>query len=362
MVLNTKVWIVQHKEADDGYSSEEEKALREASDILREGGLVAFPTETVYGLGANALDTEAVAGIFQAKGRPSDNPLIVHVANEEDLEALVLPYPTLAKRLMEQFWPGPLTLVLPVRPDVLSPLVTANLSTVGVRMPDHPVALELIKLAGCPVAAPSANRSGRPSPTLASHVFEDLSGLINGILDGGATGVGLESTVVELEGECGIRILRPGGVTEEALRHAFPDADILCEEESDGSVEQPRSPGMKYTHYAPKGELTIIQGPSDEVVVYVNEQIRQFKADGVKTGIMAFGERAGRYEADLVLDLGSENRLEEAAQRLYGALRQFDEAGIGRIWSEACAQEGIGGALMNRLLKAAGGEIIDLDK
>ncbi|MFF2889903.1 L-threonylcarbamoyladenylate synthase [Paenibacillus sp. NPDC057967] len=362
MAINTNVWIVQDKEQTASCDNKAGEALREAADILRQGGLVAFPTETVYGLGANALNTEAVSGIFQAKGRPSDNPLIVHVARETDLDALVLPYPPLAGRLMKRFWPGPLTIVLPVRPDVLSPLVTANLRTVGIRMPDHPVALELIKLAGCPVAAPSANRSGRPSPTVAGHVMEDLSGRIDGILDGGATGVGLESTVVELEGERGIRVLRPGGVTEEALRLAFPDAEIISEPESSAEPEKPRSPGMKYTHYAPKGELSIIQGQPEAVISYVNEQARQSKADGVVTGVLSFSERSSRYEADLVLDLGSESKLEEAAHRLYGALRQFDEAGIGRIWSEACLSEGIGGALMNRLVKAAGGTIIAIDK
>ncbi|REK69495.1 L-threonylcarbamoyladenylate synthase [Paenibacillus paeoniae] len=363
MALNTKVWIIQDKKAEEsGWTPTSEIALREAADRLRLGGLVAFPTETVYGLGANACSTEAVAGIYQAKGRPSDNPLIVHVASEADLDELVFPYPSLAGRLMERFWPGPLTIVLPVRPGVLSPLVTANLSTVGIRMPDHPAALELIQLAGCPVAAPSANRSGRPSPTVADHVLEDLNGRIDGIVDGGATGVGLESTVVELEGECAIRILRPGGVTAEALRLAFPDAEILYESEESSMSEQPRSPGMKYTHYAPKGELAVVQGQPDAVVAYVNEQARQYKENGVATGVLSFSERVCRYEADLVLDLGGQSRLEEAAQRLYGALRQFDEAGVSRIWAEACVPEGIGGALMNRLVKAAGGRIIDLDK
>lgn len=360
---NTKVWIVQDKQPNAaGKTDEMDESLHEAGDTLRLGGLVAFPTETVYGLGANALMTEAVEDIFQAKGRPSDNPLIVHVASETDLEELVLPYPPLAARLMERFWPGPLTIVLPVRPNVLSPLVTAGLPTVGVRKPDHPVALQLIKLAGCPVAAPSANRSGRPSPTLASHVLEDLAGRIDGIIDGGATGVGLESTVVELEGEHGIRILRPGGVTAEAIRLAFPDAEVISELESDAAPEQPRSPGMKYTHYAPKGELAIVQGKPEAVISYVNEQARQWKADGVTTGVLSFSERASRYDADLVLDLGSESRLEDAAHRLYSALRRFDEAGIGRIWSEACPAVGIGGALMNRLVKAAGGTIFELDK
>lgn len=367
-MIDTKLWQV------DGYGERESKheadpgtsisdPIGEAAETLRGGGLVAFPTETVYGLGADARISEAVAGIFKAKGRPSDNPLIVHIASVSQLEELLLPYPKLAAELMERFWPGPLTLVLPVRPHALSPLVTANLSTVGVRMPDHPAALELIERAGCPVAAPSANRSGRPSPTLASHVVEDLQGLIDGVIDGGATGVGLESTVIELADERTIRILRPGGVTEEALRDAFPNITVIGEQSHDEAAEHPRSPGMKYTHYAPKGELTVVQGASGErISSYVNEQANNARLSGKQTGVLAFSERIGEYNADLVLNLGSEKNLEEAAHRLYALLRKFDEAGIDRIWSEACPPEGLGGALMNRILKAAGGRVIRLDK
>lgn len=349
-MIDTKLWQV----ADP---------IGEAAETLRRGGLVAFPTETVYGLGADARSSEAVAGIFKAKGRPSDNPLIVHIASISQLDELLLPYPNLAEELMERFWPGPLTLVLPVRPRALSPLVTANLSTVGVRMPDHPVALELLERAGCPVAAPSANRSGRPSPTLASHVIEDLQGLIDGVIDGGATGVGLESTVIELADERTIRILRPGGVTEEALRKAFPHITVTGGKEEADSSETPRSPGMKYTHYAPKGELTVVLGRTEELITsYVNTQAEAAKLRGEQTGVLAFSERISEYNADIVLDLGSEKNLEEAAHRLYALLRKFDDAGIDRIWSEACPPEGLGGALMNRILKAAGGHVVRLDK
>lgn len=346
-MINTKRW---HGESVEG--------LREAAETLRGGGLVAFPTETVYGLGADARSSSAVADIFEAKGRPSDNPLIVHIAHSKQLEELVLPYPQLAEKLMERFWPGPLTIVLPVRPGALSPLVTANLPTVGVRIPDHSVALQLLAQSGCPVAAPSANLSGRPSPTLASHVMEDLNGRIAGIIDGGATGVGLESTVVELEGEQAIRILRPGGVTEEALREAVPDAAVLSGSDCGSAEEQPRSPGMKYAHYAPHGELTVVQGLPDDVVRYIRRQVEDSQLRGEKTGVLAFTERFFDYEAELVLDLGSEQRLGEAAHRLYAALRRFDEAGIGRIWSESCSLEGIGEAWMNRIVKAAGGRIV----
>ncbi|MFD0590576.1 L-threonylcarbamoyladenylate synthase [Paenibacillus sp. GCM10027627] len=356
MANTTSIWEAKEWNHNE-HNKQSEPSLQAAADVLREGGLVAFPTETVYGLGADARNSEAVAGIFAAKGRPSDNPLIVHIANVQQLNELLLPYPDLAKRLMDRFWPGPLTIVLPVRSGVLSPLVTANLSTVGVRMPDHPLALELIKLAGCPVAAPSANRSGRPSPTLASHVIEDLDGRIAGIIDGGATGVGLESTVLELE-DGAVRILRPGGVTEEDIRQAFPEVELIGAVDAEEEAEKPRSPGMKYTHYAPKGELAIVDGAPDAVAAYIAGQTEAAQRNGQTCGVLAFSENLSHYKADLVLDFGSSVKLEEAAHRLYAMLRAFDEAGIERIWAESAPSGGIGGALMNRLKKAAGGRFV----
>lgn len=349
----TKVWRVDH--TDEKFTSQ----LEQAAVLLREGGLVAFPTETVYGLGADARNTDAVKGIFTAKGRPSDNPLIVHIAHLGQLDELVLPYPQLAKTLMDKFWPGPLTIVLPARPNVLSRLVTAGLTTVGVRMPDHRTALELIELAGCPIAAPSANRSGKPSPTLAEHVLEDLNGHIDGVVDGGATGVGLESTVIELEGDHMIRILRPGGITQEELRLAAPAAII----ESADSLENesaPRSPGMKYTHYAPRGELQLVKGEPEAVIAYIREQVEAAQLRGELTGILAFEERIAAYSADTIVSCGSEAQLEAAAHRLYAALREFDAAGTQRIWAECCSKQGIGAALMNRMEKAAGNRIIEV--
>ncbi|SFF15183.1 L-threonylcarbamoyladenylate synthase [Paenibacillus algorifonticola] len=351
-MTTTKVWRMADEHA--------EESIAEAAELLRRGELVAFPTETVYGLGADARSSEAVAGIFQAKGRPSDNPLIVHIANISQLDELVLPYSTLAKQLMGQLWPGPLTLVLPVQPGAVSPLVTAGLSTVGVRMPSHPVALRLLAAAGCPVAAPSANRSGRPSPTLAEHVAEDLSGRISGIVDGGATGIGLESTVIELTGEQALRILRPGGVTVEQLREAAPQAEIDAPADAASAAEElaaPRSPGMKYTHYAPKGELSIVQGSSAaERIAYMQEQVAQAANAGLKAGVLVFDEQAAAMQGGsaFVLTYGSGQQLEQAAHRLYAALRQFDAEGVQRIWAEGCEPDGIGAALMNRLLKAAG--------
>ncbi|WP_054025478.1 L-threonylcarbamoyladenylate synthase [Bacillus sp. FJAT-28004] len=351
-MTKTNVWRVN--KAHDHQLREE---LSEAANQLREGGLIAFPTETVYGLGADARCTAAVERIFTAKGRPSDNPLIVHIANRKQLDELVLPYSELASSLMENFWPGPLTIVLPVRENALSPLVTAGLSTVGIRIPDHRTALALLEIADCPVAAPSANRSGRPSPTLAEHVLEDLDGRIDGLIDDGATGVGLESTVIELAGENSIRILRPGGITREALQKAAPSAAI-----DSASIEEPesapRSPGMKYTHYAPKGELELVQGDFEAVSAYIQDQVGAARERGEVTGVLAFEERLDRYDADYVFSLGSEEELGTAAHQLYAALRDFDGAGAQRIWAESCSEHGIGAALMNRLAKAAGNRII----
>lgn len=233
-----------------------EKGIREAAVLLQAGETVAFPTETVYGLGADARSTKAVEAVFAAKGRPSDNPLIVHVSDADQLEGMVAEINDTARALMNMFWPGPLTLVLPVVPQALSSRVTAGLDTVGVRMPDHPIALRLIAEAGCPLAAPSANRSGRPSPTLAQHVREDLEGRIGGILDGGPTGVGLESTVVQAADDGTVTILRPGGVTAEQLaavaRAVVLDPALAATPGEDADSPAPRSPGMKYTHYAPR--------------------------------------------------------------------------------------------------------------
>ncbi|MFB9326922.1 L-threonylcarbamoyladenylate synthase [Paenibacillus aurantiacus] len=429
--------------------------LAEAARLLREGQTVAFPTETVYGLGADARSDEAVARIFEAKGRPSDNPLIVHIADRAQLGALVLPWGELAERLMDRFWPGPLTLVLPAAPGAVSPRVTAGLDTVAVRMPSHPVALALIAAAGCPVAAPSANRSGRPSPTLAAHVAGDLAGRIAGIVDGGAAGVGLESTVVEIDGET-VRILRPGGVTAEELREVAPRVEYdavaapgagmevsvnasvgMSAEAASGSpaigggenlstavsdiaspgpdsaprrgsmaaIEQahdlaarpgeprrtssaaepayaqaarsdqavgpaqplglsadaalaPRSPGMKYAHYAPRGAMELVQGEADARRAYIQRAAHTARSRGDRTGILTFDEHAGGYEADDVISLGSLSRLDNAAQALYAALREFDDRGTQRIWAEAVPETGIGHALMNRLVKAAGHRVV----
>ncbi|WP_308722725.1 L-threonylcarbamoyladenylate synthase [Paenibacillus polysaccharolyticus] len=339
--------------------------LQAAAACLRQGETVAFPTETVYGLGADARSTEAVEAVFAAKGRPSDNPLIVHIAHRDQLHELVTEVNATAEALMAAFWPGPLTLVLPVRPGAVSPRVTAGLDTVAVRMPDHPVALPLIAAAACPVAAPSANRSGRPSPTLAAHVREDLDGRIGGIVDGGPTGVGVESTVVQAGDDGTVTILRPGGITAEQLSavaaRVATDPALLAEGSGgDSNSPAPRSPGMKYTHYAPAGALCVVEGPPVAVAAWTRAALAEAAQRGERTAVLAFAEHAEQYRADAVFSLGNASELQEAARRLYAALRSCDEQGATYIVAEACSREGLGAAVMNRLLKAAGNQLIQV--
>nr|WP_159885543.1 L-threonylcarbamoyladenylate synthase [Paenibacillus puerhi] len=364
--MHTNIWRVdaEHPMPED---------LQEAAEGLRRGDTIAFPTETVYGLGADARNTEAVAAVFTAKGRPSDNPLIVHIADRSQLSELTAPPEEAVSRLMDAFWPGPLTLVLPVRQGALSPLVTAGLPTVGIRIPDHPVARSLIAAAGCPVAAPSANRSGRPSPTEAAHVLGDLAGRIAGVVDGGPAGVGLESTVVELRGDT-LYVLRPGGVTGAELRRALP-AGVRVQDavEAPTATETPRAPGMKYAHYAPRGSLTIVLGADRAAVLaYMRRELEMARARGERTGALLFGAAGGRQAAeeqaagmlaaaaDHIARCGSQGDLSSAARELYGALRSFDEAEAAFIVAEGCGEEGIGAAIMNRLRKAAAGRVVTL--
>ncbi|PZD97886.1 threonylcarbamoyl-AMP synthase [Paenibacillus sambharensis] len=355
-----KLWRIPENGSE---SPEARAAITEAGELLGTGGIVAFPTETVYGLGCDAANTEAVERVFAAKGRPSDNPLIVHIADERQLEPIVKPYSGTAAKLMAAFWPGPLTIVLPALEGAVSPRVTAGLDTVAVRMPAHETALKLIAAAGCPIAAPSANRSGRPSPTRAEHVQEDLESRIDGLVDGGPAAVGLESTVVEVSEGC-IRILRPGSVTAEELAAAggceVVEQDEGAAGERSGQPEAPRSPGMKYTHYAPAGSMTLVAGEPEAVSGYIMKEAAMAAAEGRRTGILVYEEHAAAYEADAVLVLGSLGRPADAARTLYDALRTFDKLGIEEIWAEACPQEGIGAALMNRLTKAAGGRLIQV--
>ncbi len=353
MSIETKYWPAEPSRA----------GIEEAAAAIAAGGVVAFPTETVYGLGGDARSTEAVRRIFAAKGRPSDNPLIVHLARGASVTGLAKEVGAVEAARMDAFWPGPLTLVLPAREGAVSPLVTAGLDTVAVRVPAHELARELIERAGCPVAAPSANRSGRPSPTLARHVREDLDGRIDGVLDGGATGVGLESTVVRVV-DGAIHILRPGGITREQLRRAAAGLADVAEEapraESGAAddAETPRSPGVKYAHYAPKGEMLLVNGEGEPLRAAVRELASQAAIAGRRVAVLACSEHAPGYAADAVFDCGSRDVPEKAAQALYATLRECDERGIDYIVAEGYPEDGIGAALMNRLRKASGGREI----
>ncbi len=324
----------------------DDASIRRAAALLRAGELVAFPTETVYGLGADALNGEAAARIFAAKGRPADNPLIAHIAGESGLAGLIAGEPcACARKLMRAFWPGPMTLIFPKSPRVPRE-VTAGLDTVAVRMPSHPVARALIRAAQTPIAAPSANRSGRPSPTTAAHVLEDMEGRIPLILDGGPCEVGLESTVVDVTG-ARPRILRPGGVTLEMLEGVVGDVDVdegVLHQLQAGS--QARSPGMKYKHYAPKGEVTIVTGPRA-----AQEIARLYDAADGRAAILAFSQ--ADYGARRVY------RLKNAPGELFAALRQLDEDGMETIYAEDVPTTGVGLAVMNRLMRAAAFRVVE---
>lgn len=325
--------------------------IREAANLLQKEEVVAFPTETVYGLGANARSDEAVAKIFAAKGRPSDNPLIVHIGALEQLETVASNIPDVAQTLIHHFWPGPLTIVL-LKKEGLSDLVTAGLETVGVRMPSHPVALQLLKETQLPIAAPSANVSGRPSPTTGKHVAEDLNGKISGIVDGGPTGIGVESTVIDCTTAIPV-ILRPGGVTREQIEAVI--GTVQFDGSFKNSKEAPKSPGMKYTHYAPNAPLTIVKGSQAFLQNLINEQ----RMKGNKVGVLTTEENLEAYEADVVLGCGKKVDILSIAQNLYGVLRSFNEYDVNLIYSESFIDLGLGLAVMNRLLKASGYRIIE---
>lgn len=330
--------------------------IRRAGEILRAGGLVAFPTETVYGLGGDAFNPESSRKIYAAKGRPSDNPLIVHIWRTEDLGRVAREVPPEAVRLADAFWAGPLTMILRKRPEV--PLeTTGGLDTVAVRFPSNRIAAALIEAGGGFIAAPSANRSGRPSPTLARYCREDLDGRVEMIIDGGQVGLGLESTIVDLTGEVPA-ILRPGFVTWEQLQAVIGDviAGPLVPGLKDD--EAPKAPGMKYRHYAPKGTLTVVEGPPDRVAAYINESVRAHRENGVRTGVICTEETRRNYSADIVKSAGSREDESGIARELFRILREFDDEGAGEIYAESFAASGIGRAVMNRLLKAAGQRIV----
>lgn len=345
-----------------------DEELEEGARILAQGGLVAFPTETVYGLGANALNQEAAAKIYAAKGRPSDNPLIAHISSFEELAPLVKEIPPAGEKLMKAFWPGPLTMIFP-KSSRVPYATTGGLDTVAVRMPSDPVANRLIALAKVPVAAPSANTSGRPSPTTAGHVAQDMMGKIDMIIDGGPVGIGVESTIVDVSGEIPT-VLRPGAITMEMLTQVLGqvqiDPAILGPMRAD---QRPKAPGMKYKHYAPKADLTLVepagkafQDPEalERMIREVSRLAAQKEAQGLKTGIICTDESRSRYTHGLVRSIGSRDQEETIAHNLYGVLREFDDLGAEYIFSESFSQTDLGQAIMNRLSKAAGYHIVEV--
>lgn len=366
------------------------EAIAEASKILQDGGLVAFPTETVYGLGADALNADAAAKIYAAKGRPSDNPLIVHIADTDaveklaDLETMNRTHPDMVKKahmLMEAFWPGPLTIIFP-KLAIVPDGTTGGLPTVAIRMPSHPIAQELIRTSGVSIAAPSANTSGRPSPTTAQHVWEDMDGRIEMILDGGAVGIGIESTIVDMTGTIPT-ILRPGFITKAMLSEIVGDVTIdPAIIEPDPNL-RPKAPGMKYTHYAPHGTLSIVEAAADEsanraslhsgvkvsynateaetlrVAEKIKALVNEKEAQGYKVAILTTKEHASLYKNySHVLIVGEGNKGQTISARLYAALRECDSKQMEYMYSEAFDQNELGGAIMNRLLKAAGHRVI----
>lgn len=333
-------------------------AIARAGEIIKKGGLVAFPTETVYGLGGDATNPDASHKIYRAKGRPSDNPLIVHITNMKALEEMVQEVPQTARLLAERFWPGPLTMIF--RKNGKIPYeTTGGMDTVAVRMPSDPIARALIDASTGYIAAPSANTSGRPSPTEAEHVAQDLSGRIDMIIDGGPVNIGLESTIVDLTEEIPM-ILRPGYITLEMMREVLGEVEVdpgLIAADSD---RKPKAPGMKYRHYAPKADLKVVEGATDAVVQTINEMSEALIAQQKRVGIIATEETRDRYKQGIVISIGARDDEEAIARHLYGILRRFDELGVDAIFSESFQTAGMGQAIMNRLLKAAGHQVLEV--
>ena len=351
--MNTKRIILKDRENPDS------EQLNEPAKILREGGLVAFPTETVYGLGANALNEEAAKKIYEAKGRPSDNPLIAHIADFDDLLPLVAEVPEAGRKLMEAFWPGPLTLIFP-KSSLVPYGTTGGLDTVAVRMPADPAASALIRLAGVPIAAPSANTSGRPSPTTADHVWQDMNGKIQMIVDGGAVGIGVESTIIDVSGDEPM-ILRPGAVTQEMASEVLGKEICLDPAIISGPLKadvKPKAPGMKYKHYAPKADLTLVEGNTKAVVSAINKMTEEKLEAGYRVGVICTDETSDLYPGGIIRSIGSRLKEESVAHNLYAVLREFDDLDADYIFSESFSRSHLGQAIMNRLTKAAGYHII----
>lgn len=348
--METKIARLEKKEDENTY-------LNEASEIIKKGGIVAFPTETVYGLGANAINEEAVKKIFVAKGRPQDNPLIIHVASK-NIKEYVKEIPEVAIKVMDKFWPGPITIIL-FKKDIIPNVTSANLDSIGVRMPDNKVAQEIIKRAGVPIAAPSANISGRPSPTDLERCVEDLNGKVDYIIGGEKCNVGVESTILDCTVDPPM-VLRPGGITLEMLKEIDPriEVDKAILQKPNNKNFKPKAPGMKYRHYAPKAPVKIIKGTKEKTIDKINEMIQNYIDEGKKVGVLSCKENSSYYNNAKVITLGS--NLNQIAQNLFESLRDLDDEGVDVILSEAFEEKGVGLAVMNRLNKAAGFDIITI--
>lgn len=332
-----------------------ERDIEQAAAVLRRGGLLGIPTETVYGLGADGLNPDAVAHIFEAKGRPQDNPLILHIPSADWLERYCRDIPRAAYTLAQRFWPGPMTMILKRR-DMVPDAVTAGLDTVGMRCPAHPVCRAILSAADTPVAAPSGNTSGKPSPTTAAHMLADMDGKIDAIVDGGACAVGVESTIIDLT--CTPpRLLRPGGITLEQLESVLGEVAVdAAVRRQMGEGEKPRAPGMKYRHYAPKAPVTVVKGAPERAARYIAEHAREGE------GVICFDEFADRFTRQIVTNLGTADDPAEQARHVFDALRFFDGTDVTQIWAQCPDETGVGLAVANRLNKAAGFHIIDVKK
>ena len=331
----------------------DEAEIKKQAKLLKEGNTVIFPTETVYGLGANALDENAVKKIYEAKGRPSDNPLIVHISSEEEVYKLANDISDKAKVLMSKFWPGPLTMIFKKK-DIVPQRTSGGLDTVAIRMPSHKIARELIKQAGIPIAAPSANISGRPSPTKGEHVCAEMNGRVSGIVVGGDCNFGLESTVIDMTMDIPM-ILRPGSVTKEQLEVEIGQVLIDPSLENKEDVLKAKAPGMKYTHYSPNGDVFIVTGKEGLVIKKINNLIEENNKKDIKSGVMCLSKNKDKYKGE-VIELG--NTLEEVASNLFNVLIEMDNRKIDIIYTEAFPNDGVGRAIMNRLMKSAGYKFI----
>ncbi|MBP3609813.1 MAG: threonylcarbamoyl-AMP synthase [Lachnospiraceae bacterium] len=349
--MNTRIITIDREHPD-------KMLLEEAGRLLREGALVAFPTETVYGLGGDGLQEDAAARIYAAKGRPSDNPLIIHIADMAALEILAVDIPELAYRLAERFWPGPLTMILK-KSKLVPYATTGGLETVAIRMPSDKIAQEIIRASGTYIAAPSANLSGRPSPTRAEHVIEDLSGRVEMIVDGGDSDIGLESSIIDLSGEVPV-ILRPGFITKEDFEQIAAEVEydraVLATKPQESVVA--KAPGMKYRHYAPKGQITIVEGETEAVVKKINELVAEQEQKGIQTAVLCAEETKEQYVCRKIYSLGSLKSEKEISAHLFAALRLSDTEQMEVIYSESFDTTKLSGAIMNRLRKAAGYQIL----